>query len=312
MPAPTYSFVIPAYNDAEGLQRHLDYFRTRPELIQLLIVDDGSTDETETVMSAADLPDNIALVYHRQAENGGPAAARNTGMDLAEGTYLTFLDADDILAACFFDYVALSPLQNGADLVLFKYHLSTDPDQRYTYDMHRIDNAFFTGIEGIELPTQTYRLADLPGVLSTVAFPWNKVYRRAFLKESNIRFPDLRMHEDILPHWHSFLRAERFGVLSWAPPLITHYEAVGERATGYIGERRMGVFDSLTELHDELDSHDLSGALLPQFDSFCQDMFGWMTGPLCAGRGQEGQLWRRRYRAAIQQFGETIDREVSA
>lgn len=305
MQSDTFSFVIPAYNDAQGLARNFDYFFARPERIQLVVVDDASTDDTAALIADARPPANIRLDYHRQPQNAGPAAARNVGIDLATGDYLMFLDADDLLADCFFTYVNLSPLRNGADFVLFKYHLSTG-DDRYSYDMHAIDNRFFSRIEGSGFPLGTFTARDMPQALRTVNFPWNKIYRREFFIAAGIGFPGHRMHEDILPHWHSFLRAQTFGILNWAPPLITHYEQPGgTRATNYIGSQRLAVFPMLQGLYAEIADHPLADLFLPQFHAFCDDLFTWLIDVLCAGKA--ARPWRARYQAEIAAFRAFLD-----
>ncbi len=298
-----YSFVIPAYNDAAGLKTHLDYFSACSENVQLVIVDDCSSDETPTLVKSAQMPANITITYHRQPQNSGPALARNIGRDLATGDYVMFLDADDVLADCFFDYIRVAPLENGADFALFKYHLARKPEARYSYEMHQVDAAFFTRVEHAPFPMGTVTLEEMPSALNTVNFPWNKIYRREFLQRADIRFPDLRMHEDIPPHWHSFLRAERFCVLGWTPPLITHYEIEqGSRATNYIGARRLGVFPLLRDLHQELNQHSSAEILLPEFEAFCDDMFTWMIDTLCAGKDEKSRDWRKKYADEIEAF----------
>lgn len=302
-----YSFVIPAYNDRDGLARHLAFFRTVSEPLQLVVVDDCSQDGTEALMMAADLPDHIELTYHRQARNTGAAMARNAGLKLANRDFLLFLDADDLLAPCFFDVMRLAPFGPGIDFVMFKHHLSTRADERFTYDMHQVDRAFFSSGAQSNFPMQQYRLRDRPGVLATVNFPWNKLYRRSFLLEQGIAFPDVRMHEDIAPHWHSFLRSQGFGMLYWAPPLLTHYELPrGRRATQYIGEKRMDVFDELVQVEAELMTHPDAEVLQPVFADFCGHLFTWLTGPLCQADTTESRIWRGRYKAAIEAFWKQV------
>lgn len=298
-----YSFIIPAYNDAAGLERHFSYFASCRARVQLVIVDDCSQDHTEAAVAAAELPDNVRITYHRMAQNSGPAAARNFGITLAEEDRVMFLDADDLLAPCFFDVMALAPLGGGTDFVLFKYHLSRDPDQRFTYEMHQVDRAFFSRRPETSFPVQRFRVQDRCGAMGTVNFPWNKLYRRDFLLEAEIRFPDLRMHEDITPHWQSFLRCRQFGVLYWAPPLITHWEIPGRgRATHYVGEERMPVFEELANVESELLAHSNGWQLQPVFTAFCNDLFSWMSGDLCESGNDEAKAWGRKYAAAAEQF----------
>ena len=299
----SYSFVIPAYNDRDGIARHLEYFRDVRDPVQLVIVDDCSEDDTADLVAAAELPAHIEISYHRQAENAGPAAARNTGMELATRDYLLFLDADDLLAPCFFDVMRLAPCGPEVDFVMFKHHLSTRAETRFTYDMHLVDRRFFSTAPAANFPVQQVRLKDRPGALATVNFPWNKLYRRAFLLEAGIRFPDLRMHEDITPHWQSFLRSRSFGILYWAPPLLTHYEIPqGGRATQYVGEKRLGVFAELARIEGELLAHPDADRLQPVFAEFCENLFDWMTDGLCRGDDAELRLWRARYRDAAEAF----------
>lgn len=299
----SYSIILPAYNDATGLARHFAYFAARPEQIQLIVVDDCSTDDTQAVVEAAALPDNITLTYHRMAQNGGPAPARNKGLTLAENDLVLFLDADDILAPSFFDYMRLAPFGEDVDFVMFKYHLSPSAETPLTYVMHKIDRAFFSARPTSDFPMPIFRFEDRPKAAATVNFPWNKLYRRQFLLEADILFPDLRMHEDIAPNWHSFLRCKRFGILYWAPPLITHFEAAGSaRATNYVGEKRMPAFDELTRIEKELMDHPRFGKLQPAFADFCEDLFTWMENGLCTQGGPGSGEWSARYRNAAETF----------
>ncbi len=88
--------IVPAYNAFDTLERCIDSIRrqTMPNL-EILIVDDGSTDRTGALAEKMALTDKRIRVIHR--ENGGSSAARNTGIDLAEGEYLGFVDADDYI-----------------------------------------------------------------------------------------------------------------------------------------------------------------------------------------------------------------------
>lgn len=304
-----YSFILPAYNDAEGLRRHIDFFSHVPggrdQPVQLVVVDDCSEDETPDLLAAVELPEGLRVTYRRQMRNTGPAQARNLGISLAEEERVMFLDADDLLSPCFFTVMKTVPLGvSQLDFVLFKYHLSTDRALRFTYDMHLVDRRFFTRDSSIFYPVSCYRLQDRPWALATVNFPWNKLYRRAFLQDSGIAFPDVRMHEDIPPHWASFLRSNLFGVLDWAPPLITHYEVFSERrATQYVGEKRMAVFtDLLPQVEAEVLNHSAADRLLPIYRDFCRDLFAWLSGKLCDDGGEAGRIWRPRYEDAIAAF----------
>lgn len=90
---PRVSVIIPTYNRADKLPRSIDSVLDQTlEDFELLVVDDGSTDETEAVVTGYDDP-RVKYVPHE--ENQGASAARNTGIDRAEGDYVALLDSDD-------------------------------------------------------------------------------------------------------------------------------------------------------------------------------------------------------------------------
>ncbi len=95
MTTPTVSVIIPTYNRAELLPRALDSVRAQTfGDWEIVLVDDGSTDETETVAAKYSRILGPRFVYYRQ-ENQGASAARNRGLNLSRGRFLAFLDSDD-------------------------------------------------------------------------------------------------------------------------------------------------------------------------------------------------------------------------
>jgi glycosyltransferase involved in cell wall biosynthesis len=90
---PTVSVVIPSYDRAHTLPRAIKSVRAQTyKDWELIVVDDGSNDETERTMKGNDDP---RIRYLRHDRNFGAARARNTGIDNASGTYVAFLDSDD-------------------------------------------------------------------------------------------------------------------------------------------------------------------------------------------------------------------------
>ncbi|WP_342243638.1 glycosyltransferase family 2 protein [Pseudomonas sp. OTU5201] len=90
------SVVIPCYNYARFLTRTIECLRQQSyENWEAIIVDDGSTDGTETVASGL-MAEDFRVRYVRQS-NAGTSAAKNTGIRLAQGDFILFLDADDLI-----------------------------------------------------------------------------------------------------------------------------------------------------------------------------------------------------------------------
>jgi len=87
------SVIIPAYNSSKYIEESVDSCIVQlHKNDEIIIVDDGSVDETVDVLKKYSNLDNFKYIYQK---NGGPASARNAGLKCANGTYISFLDSDD-------------------------------------------------------------------------------------------------------------------------------------------------------------------------------------------------------------------------
>ena len=90
---PTVSVIIPTYNHAHVLGRSIQSVLNQTfQDFELIIVDDGSTDDTESLVNRSS---SNKIKYVRHQGNQGRSVTRNTGIQLAKGDYIAILDADD-------------------------------------------------------------------------------------------------------------------------------------------------------------------------------------------------------------------------
>ncbi len=109
--------VIAAWNAAETLERAINSTLNQKDVsIEVIIVDDASTDNTMQVAKAFVAKDD-RVKYIRQTQNGGPSAARNAGFDAASGTWGAVLDADDAMSSDRLVAMTSMAERNGADVV---------------------------------------------------------------------------------------------------------------------------------------------------------------------------------------------------
>ena len=144
---PKVSIVVPAYNAAGYIEGCVNSVLTQScGSFELIIVNDGSKDDTAAVVSA--MAEKDARVKLLTVENGGPAAAREHGLAAAdpEAEYVMFLDSDDLLLPDALEY-ALGGA-NGADMVIFGYTIvGVDGSERYYCEPEQlIDRAGMAGI----------------------------------------------------------------------------------------------------------------------------------------------------------------------
>lgn len=174
------SIIVPVYNAQEYLATCVDSLRKQlyPQ-IEIILVDDGSTDNSGLMCDAYEEEDARIHVYHKS--NSGVSAARNFGIERATGEYILFVDADDSIDP---DTVMENVEQaeiNDAELVIFSFRY-------YMMDDHNlISNLLDHGFVGeSDEFFQDYFIPIIDHELLNP--PWNKLIRRSLLEENCIRF----------------------------------------------------------------------------------------------------------------------------
>lgn len=185
------SVVIPVYNVEQYLNECVDSVLDQTYSdYEIILVDDGSTDNSGKLCDDYLSLDNRIKVIHR--ENGGLSAARNTGMDAATGDYIYFLDSDDYIESVTLERLVHTAKTDDADIVFFDgYVFYTDcEDDGTSYGYSRHDHyQTDTGRKVLEklLINEEYRTA-VP-----LTF-----YNAKYLQKSNLRFYEGILHEDEL------------------------------------------------------------------------------------------------------------------
>lgn len=175
------SIVIPFYNEERYLERAVQSALAQSyPAVEIILVNDGATDNSPAIAQALSKEhDNVILV---NIPNGGPGGARNAGIAVAGGSYLTFLDSDDILAP---DAIRSWMVQIGdADIVIGKFSMQNITNGSGWITGWKGEGGTVSGEEGIRAMYE-YRMA------STV---WAKLYRTRILK--TLSFPDAHWFED--------------------------------------------------------------------------------------------------------------------
>ena len=108
--------IVPVYNVGPYIRRCLDSILAQTERdIEVILIDDGSTDGCGEICDGYARADGRVRVIHN--ENRGLAATRNTGLELANGEYISFIDSDDWIEPETFSELLKAASANGADIV---------------------------------------------------------------------------------------------------------------------------------------------------------------------------------------------------
>ena len=172
------SVIIPVYNVEKYLIECIESVRGYPDT-EIILVDDGSTDKSADICDSYH-DENIMTVHKK---NGGLSSARNTGLKLAKGRYIYFMDSDDYIMD--FEKILDFISRKECEILLF------DGIGEDYYTHHGLkENIHYTGIECIEM--QLKKCGDYP---TTV---WLGVYQREYLLKNDFFFEENLLHEDEL------------------------------------------------------------------------------------------------------------------
>lgn len=175
------SVIMPVYNAAEYLEQTLlSVLGTKESDIELIAVDDGSLDDSLLILNKYKETFPNLQVYTQK--NAGPSAARNKGLDCAQGEFVFFLDSDDLLEIAVLRGMCEKAEKESADLVIAEYDIFNEYRTFSVPLMKKLSS----------MDKITWKTREILWTFSLC----NKVFRRSKLEEINLRFPKTNYSED--------------------------------------------------------------------------------------------------------------------
>lgn len=169
------SIIVGIYNSSDFLRKGLDSICNQTwSNIEVLMMDDGSTDNSGEICDEYAEKDSRFIVIHK--ENSGVCDSRNKGLELATGDYVCIMDGDDWLALDFVEYMLSLVEKTHANMVLSDDLFTTRDQVQNEIDYVNTWNSS-EAIKSIIYPYMTLG-------------PWNKLYSMEVIRKNNIRFPE--------------------------------------------------------------------------------------------------------------------------
>ena len=188
MHTPKVSVIIPVYNVERYLRACLDSIVSQTiNDLEIVIVDDASTDGSLSLVREYEKAYGfITTIALSENTPGGSGIPSNMGIRRARGEYIGFVDSDDWADKSMFEELYCHAMATDADLVLCNFKLYYENENRF-YDSY--DNERWRFLAD-RIGSDTFKLITHKDIVQLSSGPWRKLYKRAFLMQNNIRFPE--------------------------------------------------------------------------------------------------------------------------
>lgn len=226
------------YNTAEYIAETLSSLTSSAVDAEIIIVDDGSTDSScQVVEEYLKLKQPRAVLV--RSSNGGPGHARNIGITISAGRYVTFFDSDDLCDPS----VYISMLRHAESYKSDIVHASAVSFRSNTLSVHEFPDKYVLDeiLNGRHFTYTT--LQRQPRLLRLEASPVVRIYRRNFLLEHSIRFPEGFFFEDAPFHAQVISRACNISLIN--ETLLYYRVNRPGQTTSMTGKRRFDMIKSI-------------------------------------------------------------------
>lgn len=243
------SVIVPVYNVENYLRQCLDSIVNQTlKNIEIICVDDSSTDRSKDILKEYSQKDKRIKVVTQP--NKGAGAARNNGLSIATGKYLSFLDSDDFFEPDMLEAAYNKAEEDKADFVVFK------SDQYYTEENRYAEVAWTLREKEIPPYTPFNHRQMTDNIFKVfVGWAWDKLYNREFVLENHLLFQEQRTSNDLLFVFSAVAIAKRISVVK---RVLAHQRRDAKDSLSKTRENSWHCFyDALIALRDRLVSEGL-------------------------------------------------------
>ncbi len=209
MKKPLISVIVPVYNVEKYLRECLNTILCQTySNLEIICVNDGSTDKSREILEEYSKKDCRIKIVDK--ENGGLSSARNAGMKVATGEYISFIDSDDWIDKTMIEKLYNSMETYNTDITICAVHQFDERKQEY--DDY---NPYFTlGYFDESFDNRAFTYKDTkPFIMDVCVMAWNKLYRRKLTDECGAEFPEGLIFEDGPFFFSIFFKAKRLSIV---------------------------------------------------------------------------------------------------
>lgn len=201
---PRVSVIMIAHNEERYIGEAVEsILRQDFDDFELIIVDDGSTDGTRSLIQGFSQRDNRVKVHFQ--ENAGSGPARNAGLRHATGEYVTFVDADDVFDSHMLSKLHAATENNGADIAVCNASVFLDGTNE---DLYNLDGH-------VGLQVGTYRTKDIEERLFQIfnSCPWGKIFKASLISDNSLTFQAMARSNELRFVYSAFASSKIISVI---------------------------------------------------------------------------------------------------
>jgi glycosyltransferase involved in cell wall biosynthesis len=253
---PLVSVIMPVFNVAPYLDASiLSVLNQTYQNIEVIIVNDASTDNGINIINMfANLDKRIKVIDLEFNTLGGAGIPSNIGVDAATGDYIAYADSDDILDKYAIEKMVNLALKEDVEVVIADF--SNFSDESRQVDV-AYDKKSWSG-----LPVEKhFGISEYSSVFRLSPVPWRKLYKRSFLNEKNIRFPEGDyFYEDNPLHWFVLSQANSVALLDY----VVAYHRMGRegQTMGSNNYKLVAMYSHVNSIRNFFNKNKISNTLL--------------------------------------------------
>ena len=258
------TIVIPVYNTKQYLVKCVESITNQTyKNLEILLVDDGSTDGSAEVCDKLAKTDARIKVIHK--ENGGAGTARNLGIDIASGKYIMFLDSDDWLDIYAIENVVQHAEENDIDVVRFGYVRDFGNKQLIKKNTF-LENKIYQEDECLTIRRRILGLVEEelshPENMNYLASCGFNLYKKELLRKSGVRFISIKEVGSFVDGLFNFCVFADVRKFEFIDKPYYHYRKTNETAatakyrSNYV-ERQIHLFELLKSEIDKREQWDI-------------------------------------------------------
>lgn len=287
------SVVVPIYKVEKFLPTCIEsIIRQSYRNLELILVDDGSPDSCPSICEKYKQVDSRIKVIHKK--NGGLSDARNAGLKIAEGKWITFIDSDDYVGADFLRVLYTVAVLNEADISICDYSAVLDNNGLEKPETSKLE------LSNIKCLESMYH----PKIHGMEFVAWGKLYKTTLFKKNNIEYPVGKIHEDIFTTYKLTYAAAKVVFSNY----IGYFYRIRKDSimTSDFNLKRLDVLDARAEACDfflkknEMDMFNLAiNAYLREFIILYSEVTGCKSD---FNLNKEKNKLMKRYNATIKEY----------